>query len=105
MEGAMTSMPCDGRTVCPPKDAPPSTPLEKFLRALSVITMLMSIPQAVSVWTGEARGVSALTWGTYLVSALAWFVYGFRKRDKTIYVACIGWIVIDAAIVVGVLFR
>ena len=67
--------------------------------------MLMSIPQAVSVWTGDARGVSALTWGTYLLSAVAWFVYGFQKRDKTIYLACIGWILIDAAIVAGVFAR
>lgn len=97
-------MPCDGQAVCPADSAPP-TPLEKALRVMSVVTMLMSIPQAVSVWTGDARGVSALTWATYLLSAVAWFVYGFHKRDKTIYLACIGWIAIDAAIVAGVLVK
>ena len=101
----MSNMPCDGRAVCPADGAPPPTRLEKALRVMSVVTMLMSIPQAVSVWTGDARGVSALTWATYLVSAAAWFVYGFHKRDKTIYLACIGWIVIDAAIVAGVLVK
>jgi hypothetical protein len=25
-----------------------------------------------------------------------------RKHDKTIYLACIGWILLDAAIVIGV---
>ena len=30
------------------------------------------------------------------------FVYGIQKRDKTIYLACIGWIVLDAAIIAGV---
>ena len=103
MAGAVSNMPCDGRTVCPGDDRPPPTKLEKFLRVLSVLTMLMSVPQAVSVWTHGAAGVSALTWGTYLVSAVAWMIYGWQKRDKTIYLACIGWIVIDAAIVVGVL--
>jgi uncharacterized protein with PQ loop repeat len=98
-------LPCDAKAVCPPPDKPPPTPLEKFLRVMSVVTMLMSIPQAISVWTGDARGVSALTWATYLVSAAAWFVYGFHKRDTTIYLACIGWIVIDAAIVAGVLVK
>jgi hypothetical protein len=24
-----------------------------------------------------------------------------RKRDKTIYLACIGWIILDAAVVAG----
>jgi hypothetical protein len=36
-----------------------------------------------------------------LVSACLWFVYGIQKRDKTIYLACIGWIALDAAIIVG----
>ena len=101
----MSNMPQDPHAVSRPKDARPATKLEKFLRVLSVLTMLMSVPQAVSVWTGSATGVSALTWGTYLVSAVAWFIYGFQKRDKTIYLACIGWILIDVAIVVGVLVR
>ena len=48
---------------------------------------------------------SALSWGTYLLSACLWFVYGLRKHDKTIYVACVGWILLDAAIVVGVIVR
>ena len=32
-----------------------------------------------------------------LFSACLWFVYGAQKRDKTNYLACIGWIAIDAA--------
>ena len=96
-------MPVDGPTVCPPEKAKPSTALEKVLRVLSVVTMLMTVPQVVSVWRDGAAGVSVLTWLTYLVSAVVWMVYGIQKRDKTIYVACIGWIILDAAIVVGVL--
>ena len=101
----MSVMPCDGRAVCPTENSPPPTRLEKFLRVMSVLTMLMSVPQAITVWRGEAGGVSALTWATYLVSAVAWMVYGIHKRDKTIYLACIGWIIIDAAIVAGVLVK
>ena len=98
-------LPCDGRAVCPPENAPPSTALEKSLRVLSVVTMLMTVPQVVSVWTEGARGVSIFTWLTYLLSAVVWMIYGIQKRDKTIYLACIGWIVLDAAIVVGVLVK
>ena len=98
-------LPCDGRTVCPPENAPPPTALEKFLRVLSVVTMLMTVPQVVSVWTEGAAGVSAFTWLTYLLSAAVWMIYGIQKRDKTIYLACIGWIVLDAAIVVGVFVK
>ena len=40
-----------------------------------------------------------------MFSAYLWFVYGTRKRDKTIYLACIGWIVLDAAIVIGAIVQ
>ena len=84
----------------------PTTTLEKILRSLSVVTMLMTVPQVFTIWVARnASGVSILSWASYLVSACLWFVYGFRKKDKTIYVACLGWILLDAAIVVGIIFR
>jgi uncharacterized protein with PQ loop repeat len=77
--------------------------LERILRGLSVFTMLMTLPQAFAIWVSrDAHNVSLLSWAAYLLSACLWFVYGMRKRDKTIYLACIGWIVLDVAIVVGV---
>jgi uncharacterized protein with PQ loop repeat len=80
--------------------------LEKVLPGLSIFTMAMTVPQVWSVWVqGRTAGVSLLSWGAYLVSALLWFFYGLGKRDRTIWVACIGWIVLDAAVVVGVLWR
>ena len=98
-------MPCDGRAVCPGGDKPPATKLEQTLRVLSVVTMLMTVPQVVTVWTQSAAGVSPFTWLTYLVSAVLWLIYGIQKRDKTIYLACIGWIILDAAIVIGIFVR
>ena len=71
-----------------------------------MVTMLMTVPQVLTIWVGgDAGGVSLLSWASYLFSACLWFVYGVQKRDKTIYVACIGWILLDAAIVAGVLVR
>jgi uncharacterized protein with PQ loop repeat len=100
----MTMLPADCPGVRGPNDAP--TGLEKTLRMLSVVTMLMTVPQVLAVWTGDsAAGVSVVSWGAYLVSACLWFVYGVRKNDKTIYLACVGWIVLDAAIVAGVIVR
>jgi len=78
--------------------------LEKVLRALSIVTMLMTVPQVVTIWVGrDAGAVSLVAWAAYLVSACLWFVYGLRKKDKTIYLACVGWIVLDTAIVIGVI--
>jgi len=75
------------------------------MRGLSFVTMAMTVPQAIETWRGDASGVSLLAWSTYLVSACLWLVYGLRKHDKTIYLPCLGWIALDAAIVAGVLLH
>ena len=78
--------------------------LEKMLPALSIITMVMTVPQVWAVWVAhDVAGVSLLSWGTYLLAACVWFVHGLKKRDKAIYVACIGWVLLDGAVVAGVL--
>ncbi|MGH8742179.1 MAG: SemiSWEET family transporter [Burkholderiales bacterium] len=99
----MTMLPADPCVSNPP--TPPSaSAFEKVLRGLSVFTMLMTVPQVLTVWVGrDAAGVSLVSWLAYLVGACLWFVYGFQKGDKTIYLACIGWILLDAAIVAGII--
>lgn len=99
----MTMLPSDARAVSDQRGALPVSALERVLRGMSVFTMFMTVPQVLAIWVGgDAHNVSLASWGTYLLSAGLWFVYGIRKRDKTIYLACVGWILLDAAIVVGV---
>ncbi len=81
-------------------------PLRKALRLLSLLTMVMTVPQVLSVWKSRSvSGVSLVSWLTYLISACLWLAYGIRRRDKTIYLACIGWILLDGAVVIGLLTR
>ena len=97
---------CDGPTVAPPKHAAPQTPLERALRFAAVGTMLMTMPQVWSIWTtSNVSGVSLVSWVAYLLSSLAWLAYGIRKRDATICFANAGWVVMDLAIIVGVVVR
>ena len=77
----------------------------RLLNAFSLVTMAMTVPQAVAVWRGNATGVSLLSWAAYLVSACLWMVHGVRERDKAIWVPCIGWIALDVAIVLGLVMR
>jgi uncharacterized protein with PQ loop repeat len=78
------------------------TLLRRMLGGMSVFTILMTAPQVWTIWVGrQAAGVSVLTWSAYLASALLWFWYGLRRRDRNIYLPCIGWIVADAAVIVG----
>ena len=78
--------------------------LRRLLGGMSIFTMLMTIPQVFTIWVGhQAGGVSLLTWSTYFVSAILWLWFGLRKQDKNIYLPCIGWILLDSAVIVGVL--
>ena len=81
-----------------------NTAFSRVLGAMSIFTMLMTIPQVLTIWVGhQAAGVSILSWGAYLLSALLWFWYGLQKRDKNIYLPCVGWVGLDAAVIVGAL--
>jgi len=78
--------------------------MRRLLGSLSVFTMLMTIPQVLTIWVGhQAAGVSILSWSGYLISAVLWFWYGIQKQDRNIYLPCVGWIALDGAVIVGVL--
>ncbi|HEX6690338.1 MAG TPA: hypothetical protein VF110_04245, partial [Burkholderiales bacterium] len=78
------------------------TMLSRVLGGMSVFTMLMTLPQVLTIWVGhQAAGVSVLSWSAYLLSAILWFWYGFQKGDKNIYLPCVGWVGLDAAVIVG----
>jgi uncharacterized protein with PQ loop repeat len=78
--------------------------LERILGVFSLLTMLMTVPQVLTIWIGHtAAGVSLISWVAYLVSACLWFVHGLQIGDRTIYLPCIGWILLDVAVVSGVL--
>lgn len=82
----------------------PATAFNRVLGGMSVFTMLMTVPQVLTIWVGhQAAGVSVVSWTAYLLSAVLWFWYGFRKRDKNIYLPCIGWIGLDVAVIAGAL--
>ena len=78
------------------------TNLRRLLGGMSIFTMLMTLPQVLTIWLGHmAAGVSILSWSAYLLSALLWLWFGIKKGDRNIYLPCIGWIGLDAAVIVG----
>lgn len=80
----------------------PDALLRRALGSMSVFTILMTLPQILTIWiVHQAGGVSIVSWSAYLLSALLWFWHGLRKRDKNIYLPCIAWIAADGAVIVG----
>ena len=81
-----------------------NTALNRILGGMSVFTMLMTVPQVLTIWVGhQAAGVSVISWSAYLLSAILWFWYGLQKRDRNIYLPCVGWVGLDTAVIVGAL--
>jgi len=101
----MVVLPASLPTVIQPQPSQAFSLLDKGISLMSVLTMLSTVPQALQVWVGSASGVSLVSWTSYLVAACLWLIHGVRKHDKSIYLACIGWIILDAAIVIGVIVR
>jgi uncharacterized protein with PQ loop repeat len=78
------------------------TMLRRLLGGMSIFTLLMTVPQVLTIWIGQqAAGVSVLSWSAYLLSAGLWFWFGIQKRDKNIYLPCVGWIALDSAVIAG----
>lgn len=87
-----------------PHSSIPETMLRRALGAMSVFTIVMTVPQIWTVWIAhQAAGVSVLSWSAYLLSALLWFWHGLRKHDLNIYLPCIAWIIADSAVIAGAL--
>lgn len=80
------------------------TMLRRLLGAMSIFTLVMTVPQVWTIWIGhQAGGVSVLSWSAYLLSALLWFWFGLQQRDRNIYLPCVGWVVLDTAVIAGAL--
>ena len=78
------------------------TAFSRVLGGMSIFTMLMTVPQVFTIWVGhQAAGVSVVSWSAYLLSAVLWFWYGLQKRDRNIYLPCVGWVGLDAAVILG----
>jgi len=78
--------------------------MQQLLGGMSIFTLLMTVPQIYAIWASrQAAGVSLLSWAAYWISAFVWFVYGVRQRDLNIYLPCVGWLLLDGAVVVGII--
>src|ERR1700716_2699930 len=87
----------------PARDAAQSkTVMSRLLGTMSVFTMLMTVPQVLTIWVGhQAAGVSVVSWSAYLFSAILCFWYGLQKKDRNFYLPCVGWAGLDSAVIVG----
>ena len=79
-------------------------PLYKLTLVAAVAQPLMTLPQAVQIYTTQdASGVSLFTWLGFLVFGAIFLAYGIRYRLKPIALAQSIWFVLQLAVVIGII--
>lgn len=67
-------------------------------------TPLFELPQAYLIYSSKsADGVSFLTWFYFALSSVIWLIYGLRKKLKPVIWAYSFYLIIETAIVIGIL--
>lgn len=75
---------------------------DRIVLVVSVMYPLSALPQAIAVFSGNAEGVSLLSWGFFLVCASLFLTYGIRRRVLPMIVSNSIWLVMDALVVIGI---
>lgn len=71
---------------------------------VALCSPLMLLPQVLRVFeTQKVDGLSIYTWSGFAVLNMFWTTYGFVHRDKPILIASSCLVLLDIAIVVGII--
>lgn len=73
------------------------------MAAASIVQPLTALPQMYNIYsTHDVRGVSVVTWASFMVLGLAFLAYGLAHHIKPFVVNQVLWLVIDGLIVAGI---
>ncbi|MBU2639645.1 MAG: hypothetical protein KKG75_02970 [Nanoarchaeota archaeon] len=76
--------------------------MDKVVFVMGAFGPIMTIPQLYEIWIKKnAAGVSAISWGSYLIIAIFWLFYGIVHKEKPLIFMYILWIIFDIFIVAG----
>lgn len=71
---------------------------------VAVVQPLMVLPQALQIYNNHsAADVSLLTWSMLLIFNISNFIYGLVFRIKPLIINNAIWVIVDTAVVVGIL--
>ena len=79
--------------------------IDKIIYPVGIIGPLMTIPQFLKIWIDQdATGVSIISWSAYLIIAIFWLLYGTVHKEWPIILSNVLWILMDAAVVLGIFY-
>lgn len=78
--------------------------VDRFIYIAIFVDIVMTLPQILQIFLErDASGVSALSWGAYIVTSGFWLMYGLVHRVKPIILSSVLWIIIQSFVVAGAL--
>src|SRR4030042_4147855 len=78
--------------------------IDELIYVVAFIGPLMTIPQVATIWLErKVEGISIITWSSYAVLSIFWISYGLIHKEKPIILANLLFLLVNIAIVVGVL--
>jgi hypothetical protein len=78
---------------------------EKILGLVMFVGPLMTLPQIYSIWFESSEGVSILTWLTYFLTQVFWFIHALKINDKLDIISGLLWLIVDLMIIVGLVLK
>jgi len=79
--------------------------IDKLVYIAAIATPIMTLPQLFRAWSRDNGGVSAVTWGAYVVIAVIWLLYALKNRDKPLIILEVSAVILYSLIVVGLIIK
>jgi uncharacterized protein with PQ loop repeat len=77
---------------------------DRLVYFFAVTTPVFEVPQLVQIYAHHsADNVSTITWAWFLLSDCVWLMYGIRHRLRPVIVTYCLYLLVEGAIVVGIL--
>lgn len=77
--------------------------IDRWVYFAVIFGPIMTLPQVYDIWALGKREISVITWSAYVVIATIWLFYGLKHKARPIIIVQAIWIVLDLAVIVGVL--
>lgn len=76
--------------------------LDRFIIFFAPVAPLMTVPQIFDIWkSGDASGVSSVSWSMYTINSIVWLLYGVAHKEKILIYTYILWIIANLTVVIG----
>ena len=77
---------------------------DKFIAVVGLVGPIMTIPQIINIWGyQQVEGLALASWGTYVMSATFWLIYGVIHQEKAIICVNIAWLMAHVSVVTGII--